>query len=126
MPLPYMYPDLNTARDLQAAGAAAVMPLAAPIGSNRGLATRDFIQILIEEIDLPIIVDAGIGRPSQACEGRPMPASTIIGKSISSIKIWIKSRVASPRLEPIGAASGITAAAPAACKSRAVFKSGYI
>ena len=66
--LPYMYPDLNTARDLADAGAAAVMPLAAPIGSNKGLATKEFIQILIDEIDLPIIVDAGIGRPSQACE----------------------------------------------------------
>ncbi len=55
--LPYMYPDLNTARDLVNAGAAAVMPLAAPIGSNKGLATREFIQILIDEIELPIIVD---------------------------------------------------------------------
>ena len=64
--MPYMYPDLNTARDLANAGAAAVMPLASPIGSNKGLATKDFIQILIDEIDLPIIVDAGIGKPSQA------------------------------------------------------------
>ena len=64
--LPYMFPDLNTARDLAQAGAAAVMPLAAPIGSNRGLAAKDFIQILIDEIELPVIVDAGIGRPSQA------------------------------------------------------------
>ena len=60
--LPYMYPDLNVARDLVQAGAAAVMPLAAPIGSNKGLATREFLQILIDEIELPIIVDAGIGR----------------------------------------------------------------
>ena len=58
--LPYMYPDLNVARQLQKAGAAAVMPLASPIGSNKGLATKEFIQILIDEIDLPIIVDAGI------------------------------------------------------------------
>ena len=60
--LPYMYPDLNAARDLVNAGAAAVMPLASPIGSNKGLATRDFIQILIDEIDLPIIVDVGGNR----------------------------------------------------------------
>ena len=66
--MPYMYPDLNVARDLVNAGAASVMPLASPIGSNKGLATKEFIQILIDEIDLPIIVDAGIGRPSQACE----------------------------------------------------------
>ena len=64
--LPYMNPDLNVARDLQSAGAAAVMPLAAPIGSNKGLATKAMIQVLIDEIDLPIIVDAGIGKPSQA------------------------------------------------------------
>ena len=70
--MPYMYPDLNAARDLQNAGAAAIMPLASPIGSNKGLCTRDFIQILIDEIDLPIIVDAGIGRPSQACEAMEM------------------------------------------------------
>ena len=70
--MPYMYPDLYTARDLVHAGAASVMPLASPIGSNKGLATRDFIQILIDEIDLPIIVDAGIGRPSQACEAMEM------------------------------------------------------
>ena len=66
--MPYMYPDLNVARDLVNAGAATIMPLAAPIGSNKGLAAKEFIEILINEIDLPIIVDAGIGRPSQACE----------------------------------------------------------
>ena len=65
--LPYMYPDLYAARALVDAGAAAVMPLAAPIGSNKGLATKEFLQILIDEIDLPIIVDAGIGKPSAAC-----------------------------------------------------------
>ena len=63
--MPYMYPDLNVARDLVQAGAACIMPLGAPIGSNKGLCTREFIQILIDEIDLPIIVDAGIGRPSR-------------------------------------------------------------
>ena len=72
--LPYMNPDLNVARDLQSAGAAAVMPLAAPIGSNKGLATKEMIQILIDEIDLPVIVDAGIGKPSQACEAMEMGA----------------------------------------------------
>ena len=66
--MPYMYPDLNVARDMVNAGASAIMPLASPIGSNKGLSTRDFIKILVDEIELPIIVDAGIGRPSQACE----------------------------------------------------------
>ena len=49
--MPYMYPDLNAARDLVNAGAACVMPLASQIGSNKGLATKEFIQILIDEID---------------------------------------------------------------------------
>lgn len=79
--LPYMYPDLNVARDLAEAGAAAVMPLAAPIGSNKGLATREFVQILIDEIDLPVIVDAGIGRPSQACEAMEMGAAAIMANT---------------------------------------------
>ncbi len=79
--LPYMFPDLNTARELVKAGAAAVMPLASPIGSNKGLAARDFIQILIDEIDLPVIVDAGIGRPSQACEAMEMGAAAIMANT---------------------------------------------
>ena len=79
--LPYMHPDLNVARDLVNAGAAAVMPLASPIGSNRGLSTKDFIQILIEEIDLPIIVDAGIGRPSQACEAMEMGCAAVMANT---------------------------------------------
>ena len=79
--LPYMFPDLNTARDLVHAGAAAVMPLAAPIGSNKGLAAKEFIQILIDEIDLPIIVDAGIGRPSQACEVMEMGAAAVMANT---------------------------------------------
>ena len=58
--MPYMYPDLNAARDLVNAGAACVMPLGSPIGSNKGICTKEFIQILIDEIDLPIIVDAGM------------------------------------------------------------------
>ena len=79
--MPYMYPDLNEARELVKAGAAAVMPLASPIGSNKGLATRDFIKILIEEIDLPIIVDAGIGRPSQACEAMEMGCAAVMANT---------------------------------------------
>ena len=72
--MPYIYPDLYAARDLVTAGAAAIMPLAAPIGSNKGLCAKEFIQMLINEIDLPIIVDAGLGRPSQACEAMEMGA----------------------------------------------------
>lgn len=79
--MPYMYPDLNVARDLKNAGAACIMPLGSPIGSNRGLATKEFIKILIDEIDLPVIVDAGIGRPSQACEAMEMGAAAIMANT---------------------------------------------
>ena len=79
--MPYMYPDLNAARDLANAGAACIMPLGAPIGTNKGLCTKEFIQILIDEIDLPIIVDAGIGRPSQACEAMEMGAAAVMANT---------------------------------------------
>lgn len=79
--MPYMYPDLNAARDMAQAGAACIMPLGAPIGSNKGLCTKEFIQILIDEIDLPIIVDAGIGRPSQACEAMEMGAAAVMANT---------------------------------------------
>ena len=79
--MPYMYPDLQSARDMRDAGAACIMPLGAPIGSNKGLCTKDFIQILINEIALPIIVDAGIGKPSQACEAMEMGAAAIMANT---------------------------------------------
>ncbi|MDD3311511.1 thiazole synthase [Pseudodesulfovibrio sp.] len=76
--LPYINPDLYVARSLVDAGAAAVMPLGAPIGTNRGIRTREMVRILIEEIDLPIVVDAGIGRPSEACEAMEMGADACL------------------------------------------------
>lgn len=79
--LPYMYPDLNAARAMVQAGASAIMPLGAPIGSNKGLLTREFIQMLVDEIDLPIIVDAGIGRPSQACEAMEMGVAAVMANT---------------------------------------------
>lgn len=79
--MPYMYPDLNSARDLMNAGAASIMPLGAPIGSNKGLCTKEFIQIIIDEINLPVIVDAGIGRPSQACEAMEMGAAAVMANT---------------------------------------------
>lgn len=79
--MPYMYPDLNAARDLVNAGASSIMPLGAPIGSNKGLCTKEFIRILIDEIDLPIIVDAGIGKPSQACEAMEMGAAAVMANT---------------------------------------------
>lgn len=79
--MPYMYPDLNVARELRDGGAACVMPLGSPIGSNKGICTKEFIQILIDEIDLPIIVDAGIGKPSQACEAMEMGAAAVMANT---------------------------------------------
>jgi len=77
--LPYMHPDLYTARELVHAGAAAVMPLGSLIGSNQGLRMRTMIEVLIEEIDeVPIIVDAGIGRPSHAAEAMEMGADAVL------------------------------------------------
>ena len=79
--MPYMYPDLIAARNMASAGAAAIMPLGAPIGSNKGLLTRDFIKILVEEIELPVIVDAGIGRPSQACEAMEIGCAAVMANT---------------------------------------------
>ena len=79
--LPYMYPDLYTARALVKAGAATVMPLGSLIGSNQGIKTKEFIQILINEIDLPIVVDAGIGAPSQAAEAMEMGAAAVLANT---------------------------------------------
>lgn len=83
--LPYINPDLYIARDCVNAGAAAVMPLGAPIGTNRGLRTREMIAILIDEMQVPVIVDAGIGKPSQACEAMEMGAAAcLVNTAIAS------------------------------------------
>lgn len=83
--LPYMSPDLYAGKRLIEAGAAAVMPLGAPIGSNRGLKMKEMIQIMIDELDIPIIVDAGIGKPSQAMEAMEMGAAAVlVNTAISS------------------------------------------
>ncbi len=79
--LPYVSPDLYVARKLVKAGASAVMPLGSLIGSNQGLKTKAFIQILIEELDIPIIVDAGIGAPSQATEAMEMGADAVLANT---------------------------------------------
>lgn len=76
--LPYMSPDLMAAKRMVDAGAAAVMPLGSPIGSNRGIRTEELVKILIEEIDVPIIVDAGIGRPSEAAQAMEMGAEAVL------------------------------------------------
>ena len=76
--LPYMVPELAAARRMADAGAAAVMPLGAPIGTNRGLRTRELVEILVSEIDIPVIVDAGLGLPSHAAEAMEIGVSAIL------------------------------------------------
>ncbi len=76
--LPYMNADPVLAKRLEEAGAATVMPLGSPIGSNRGLRTRDQIEIIIEQSNVPVVVDAGIGAPSQAAEALEMGAAAVL------------------------------------------------
>ncbi|UMZ73176.1 thiazole synthase [Natranaerofaba carboxydovora] len=75
---PYVTPELAVAKELENVGVEAVMPLGAPIGTNKGLETRELIKILISEINLPIIVDAGIGRPSQAAEAMELGCEAVM------------------------------------------------
>lgn len=76
--MPYISPDLIVAKRLEEVGAASVMPLGAPIGTNKGLKSKEFIRILVEEIEIPIIVDAGIGRPSHAAEAMEMGVDAVL------------------------------------------------
>ena len=76
--LPYCQADPTLCKRLEEAGAAAVMPLGAPIGSNLGLRTRDFLRIIIEQSSVPVIVDAGIGAPSHAAEAMEMGAGACL------------------------------------------------
>ncbi len=76
--LPYVQADPVLCKRLEEAGAATVMPLAAPIGSNKGLLTRDFIALIIEQSHVPVVVDAGIGAPSHAAEAMEMGADAVL------------------------------------------------
>lgn len=76
--LPYCPADPTLCKHLEEAGAAAVMPLGAPIGTNRGLLTRDFLRIIIEQSTVPVVVDAGIGAPSHAAEAMEMGAAACL------------------------------------------------
>jgi thiazole synthase len=76
--LPYCSADPVLCKRLEEAGCAAVMPLGAPIGSNQGLQTREFLQIIIEQARIPVVVDAGIGAPSQAAEALEMGADAVL------------------------------------------------
>ncbi|GKX68776.1 thiazole synthase [Inconstantimicrobium mannanitabidum] len=85
--LPYMSPDLMMGKKMVDVGAAAVMPLGSPIGSNRGIRTKELIEIMIDGINAPIIVDAGIGAPSDAALAMEMGASAVlVNTAIASSK----------------------------------------
>ncbi len=75
---PYCQADPVLCKRLEEAGAAVVMPLGAPIGTNMGLQTRDFLRIIIEQANVPVVVDAGIGVPSHAAEAMEMGASAVL------------------------------------------------
>ena len=76
--LPYINADPVLAKRLQDAGVATVMPLGSPIGSNRGLQTRDHIRIIIEQATVPVVVDAGLGAPSHAAEAMELGADAVL------------------------------------------------
>ncbi|QSX38827.1 thiazole synthase [Shewanella sedimentimangrovi] len=76
--LPYVHADPVLCRRLEEIGCAAVMPLASPIGSNQGLESRAFLKIIIEQANIPVVVDAGIGSPSQACEAMELGADAVL------------------------------------------------
>ncbi|MCF6178457.1 MAG: thiazole synthase [Geopsychrobacter sp.] len=76
--LPYMPADPVLARHLEEAGTVTLMPLGAPIGTNRGLRTRDLINIIIEQANVPVVVDAGLGAPSHASEAMEMGADAVL------------------------------------------------
>ncbi len=76
--LPYCQADPVLCKRLEEVGAATVMPLGAPIGTNKGLITRDFLRIIIEQSNIPVIVDAGIGAPSHAAEAMEMGADAVL------------------------------------------------
>lgn len=76
--LPYVHADPVLCKRLEEIGTAAVMPLGSPIGSNKGLASREFLRIIIEQSKVPVVVDAGIGAPSHAAEAMEMGADAVL------------------------------------------------
>lgn len=92
---PYMSPDLSVAKRLVQAGAATVMPLGSPIGSNRGLKSEELVKILLNEINIPVIVDAGLGQPSDAAKCLELGcAAVLVNTAIATSKDPISMAVA--------------------------------
>lgn len=101
--LPYIHADPVLAKRLEEAGAAAVMPLGAPIGTNLGLRTRDFIAIIIAQARVPVIVDAGLGAPSHAAEALELGADAVL---VNTAIAAAKDPVAMARAFRLGAEAG--------------------
>ncbi|MGC8816144.1 MAG: thiazole synthase [bacterium] len=94
-PFPYMMPDLVSARYMVDAGAVCVMPLGAPIGTNKGLLTQYFVEMLKNELSVPVIVDAGIGKPSHAAQAMELGVDAVlINTAIATAKDPVKMAVA--------------------------------
>lgn len=108
--LPYCQADPTLCKRLEEAGAATVMPLGAPIGTNKGLQTRDFLRIIIEQANIPVVVDAGIGAPSHAAEAMEMGASACLVNTAIAVSN-----------DPIGMAKAFAQAVEA---GRAAFEAG--
>jgi thiazole synthase len=85
--LPYVQADPVLCKKLEAVGAAAVMPLGSPIGSNNGLQTRDMLRIIIEQSKVPVVVDAGIGAPSHAAEAMEMGAAAVMVNTAIAVAV---------------------------------------
>lgn len=107
---PYMSPDLSVARRMVDAGASAIMPLGSPIGSNRGVKTRELVEIMVNEIKLPVIVDAGLGKPSEACECMELGCAAVLVNTAIAVAF-----------EPVNIAKAF---AQAVCAGRLAYLSG--
>lgn len=129
--LPYINADPVLARRCEEAGAAAVMPLGSPIGSNRGIRTRDMIEIIVEQCHVPVVVDAGIGLPSHAAEAIELGADAVLAntavaaaddpvKMAEAFKLAVRSAELALRAGP--PAAGRTASATSPSDAFDIFK----
>lgn len=117
---PYMSPDLSMARRLVDAGASAVMPLGSPIGSSRGVKTEELVRILVREIKIPVIVDAGLGRPSDAAYCMEMGcAAVLVNTAIAIAKDPVAMARAFKMAVEAGRLAYLTGVAPAAFSQEA-------
>ena len=111
--LPYINADPVLAHRIEEAGAAAVMPLGSPIGSNRGIRTRDMIEIIVEQSHIPVIVDAGIGLPSHAAEAIELGADAVLANTAVAAANDPVRMAAAVKLAVRAAEMGIKAGPPA-------------